>query len=71
MVALFKGYHGNPNRKLTKYTKRKRDEFEENGVILIPETLMENMNNKYLTLLKDSRLTSQAKWKPRLLHCKH
>ena len=30
---------------MTEYTKRKKDEFEENGGIMVPETLMENMNN--------------------------
>ena len=66
-MALFKGYHTNPDRKLTKYTKRKKDEFKENGRIMVPETLMENMNNKYLILLENNRFNKPSKMEAKIV----
>ena len=61
MVALIKDYHTNPDRELTEYTKRKKDETKENGGLMAPEILVENMNNTHLTLLGDKRLSEPSK----------
>ena len=60
MVALFKGYSANPDREFLQYNKRKKDEYEENGRVIQSSSLIEHMNNKYFTLIKDGKFNKPS-----------
>ena len=60
MVALFKGYSSNPDCEFLQYNKRKKDEYEENGRVIQSSSLIEHMNNKYFTLIKDGKFNKPS-----------